>query len=58
MRTCLHNAYGSVTLQPAEGSGTAGSSHLQGFELVEGLVEPSGKMSLLFGNLLKGPLVG
>src|SRR5215211_5242861 len=48
----------SVHVQTGQGNGAAGSSRLQGFEFVQSLVEPSGEMSLVSGNLLQGLLVG
>src|SRR5215212_11088268 len=47
----------SVNIQPRQGSGAAGSPGLQGFELVQSLEEPSGKMGLVPGNLLQGLLI-
>jgi hypothetical protein len=48
----------SVHVQPGQGNGTTGASHLQGFELVEGLIEPSGEMSLVAGDFLQCLLIG
>src|SRR5215217_8547383 len=47
----------SVNVQPRQGSGAAGSPSLQGFELVQSLEEPSGKMGLVPSNLLQNLLV-
>ena len=47
----------SVHVQPRQGSGTARPPNLQCLEFVESLVEPSGEMSLVTGNLLQGLLV-
>src|SRR5918992_481627 len=47
----------SVHVQPRQGSGGARAPKLQSLQLMQGLIEPSGEMSLVTGNLLQGLLV-